>query len=66
MHPGRADYADLVIAAQLHEGTGGDVDPAKVPALGLLGLSAEDVSRGLDILHDAHEEVAEAKRLLAG
>jgi len=65
-HPGGADYADLVIAAHLHEGIGGDIDPAQVPALGLLGLSAEDVSRGLDILHEAHEEVAEAKRLLAG
>jgi len=65
-HPGRADFADLVIVAQLHEGIGGDIDPAKVPALGLLGLSADDVSRGLDILHEAHEEVAAAKRLLTG
>ena len=65
-HPGRADIADLVIVAQLHEGIGGDIDPTKVPALGLLGLSADDISRGLDILHEAHEEVAAAKRLLAG
>jgi len=65
-HPGQADFADLVIVAQLHEGIGGDVDPAKVPALGLLGLSADDVSRGLDILHEAHEEVAAAQRQLTG
>ena len=37
-----------------------------VGALGLLGLSADDVSRGLDILHEAHEEVAAAKRQLTG
>lgn len=65
-HAGRADYADLVIAAQLHEGIAGDIDPSRIRALGMLGLTADDISGGLAILHDAHEEVAAAKRLLAG
>lgn len=65
-HPGRTDYADLVIVAQLHEGIGGDIDPAKVPALTQLGLSTSEVDRGIELLHDAHEEVAAARELLAG
>lgn len=65
-HSGPADYADLVIVAQLHEGVGGDIDPGKVPALARLGLSPAEIDRGLELLHDAHEEVAAAKRLLAG
>jgi len=65
-HTGPADYADLVIVAQLHEGVGGDIDPEKVPALARLGLSPAEIDRGLELLHDAHEEVAAAKRLLAG
>jgi HD-like signal output (HDOD) protein len=65
-HPGRADYADLVIVAQLHEGIAGDIDPAKVPALTRLGLTPSEIDRGLDLLHDAHEEVAAARELLAG
>ena len=63
---GKADYADLVIVAQLHEGIGGDIDPAKVPSLQRLGLSPSEIDRGLDLLHDAHEEVAAAKQLLTG
>lgn len=65
-HPGQADYADLVIVAQLHEGIAGDIDPAQAPALARLGLTAGDIDRGPELLHDAHEEVAAAKRLLAG
>ncbi|MGD8956705.1 MAG: HDOD domain-containing protein [Chromatiaceae bacterium] len=63
---GPADYADLVIAAQLHEGIGGDIDAAQVPALGRLGLSAADIDSGLELLHQHHDEVAAARRLLAG
>ncbi|MGB5202087.1 MAG: signal transduction protein, partial [Sedimenticolaceae bacterium] len=63
---GPADYADLVIVAQLHEGIGGDVDPAKVPSMGRLGLSPTDIDSGLELLHQNHEEVAAARRLLAG
>lgn len=63
---GRADYADLVIVAQLHDGVAGDIDPSQVPALSRLGLSASEIDRGLELLHDAHEEVAAARRLLAG
>jgi HD-like signal output (HDOD) protein len=63
---GEADFADLVIVAQLHEGVGGDIDPSRVPALGRLGLAPSEIDRGLELLHDAHEEVAAAKRLLAG
>ncbi|MCG6968020.1 MAG: HDOD domain-containing protein [Chromatiaceae bacterium] len=63
---GKADYADLVIVAQLHEGIGGDIDPSLVPALGRLGLSPSEIDRGLELLHDAHEEVAAARQLLSG
>jgi len=63
-HPGPADFADLVVVAQLHEGVGGDVDPAKVPAFGHLGLSPSEIDRGLDLLHEAHEEVAAARQQL--
>jgi hypothetical protein len=55
-----------VIVAQLHEGIGGDVDPAHVPALKNLGLSPGEIDRGLQVLHDAHEEVEAARDLLTG
>ena len=64
-HPGSADYADLVVVAQLHDGVGGDIDPARVPALGLLGLSASEIDRGLGLLNDAHEEVDAARHMLS-
>lgn len=65
-HTGPADFADLVVVAQLHEGVGGDVDPSKVPAFGQLGLSPSEIDRGLDLLHEAHEEVAAARQQLTG
>ncbi len=65
-HDRKPDYADLVIVAQIHEGVAGDLDPAKVPALSRLGLSPQEVDKGLELLHDADEEIAAAKRLLAG
>ena len=65
-HDGKPDYADLVIVAQIHEGVAGDLDPSKIPALGRLGLSPQEVDKGLEVLHDAHEEITAAKRLLAG
>lgn len=65
-HPGRPDYADLVVVAQLHDGVGGEIDPAKVPALARLGLTADDIDQGFELLHDAHDEVEETKHLLAG
>lgn len=65
-HSGPADYADLVIVAQLHEGVGGDIDPAKVPAFAHLGLSPSEIDRGLELLHEAQEEVDEARQLLVG
>ena len=36
---GKADYADLIIVAQIHEGIAGDLDPVQITALGRLGLS---------------------------
>jgi HD-like signal output (HDOD) protein len=48
-HPGKSDYADLVIVAQLIEGIAGDTEPAKVPALARLGLSANDIGDGVDL-----------------
>lgn len=62
----RADYADLVIVAQLHEGIAGSIDPAAVPALQRLGLEPGEVGQGVDLLHEAHEEIAAARRLLNG
>ena len=63
---GKADYADLIIVAQIHEGIAGDLDPAQIPALGRLGLSPQEIDKGLEILHEAEEEIAAAKALLAG
>jgi HD-like signal output (HDOD) protein len=63
---GSADYADLVIVAQIHEGIGGDLEPGKIPALARLGLSPQEVDKGLEVLHEAEEEVAAARALLAG
>lgn len=63
---GKADYADLVIVAQLHEGVGGDIDPAKVSAFTRLGLAPDEIDRGLQLLHDADNEVAAVRSLLSG
>lgn len=65
-HPGRADYADLVIAAQLHEGIGGDIDPALTPVFQRLGLNPSDLDRGLEVLRDAEEEIAAVHQLIGG
>ncbi len=65
-HSGPADYADLIVVAQLHEGIGGDIDPAKVPAFSRLGLSPSEIDRGLEVLNEAQEEVAVARQLLTG
>ena len=65
-HSGPADYADLIVVAQLHEGIGGDIDPAKVPAFSRLGLSPSEIDRGLEVLNEAQEEVAAARQLLTG
>lgn len=62
----KADYADLVIAAQVHEGLAEGVSAAEIPALARLGLDVNEVGQGIELLHDAHKEVAAAKRLLAG
>ena len=61
---GRADLADLVIVAQLHEGVGGDLDPAQVPALARLGLTPEQIDGGLEVLNEAQEEIEAARRQL--
>ncbi len=67
-HPGKPDYADLVIAAQVHEGIFGDLDPQKVPAVARLGLTVDEQSQHLQALKDdeAEAEIAAAKQLLAG
>ena len=64
-HNGPADYADLVIAAQLHESIGGEIDPALVPTYSRLHLSPSEIDLSLELLHDAHEQVEETKRMLA-
>jgi len=65
VHNGPADYADLVIATQLHEGVGGDIDPALVPTYTRLQLSPSDIDLSLQLLSDAHVQVEETKRMLA-
>ena len=62
----KADYADLVIAAQVHEGLADGMAPGQIPAIARLGLDLDEVGQGIELLHNAHEEVAAAKRLLAG
>lgn len=64
-HTGEGDYADLVIVAQIHEGVAGDIDPAHIPALARLGLAPAEIDSGLELLHNAHQEVEAAKRLLS-
>jgi HD-like signal output (HDOD) protein len=63
---GQADYADLVIVAQLHDGVAGEVNPARVSALGRLGIAPGEIGRGLDLLHEAGEEIAAAHAQLSG
>lgn len=67
-HAGKPDYADLVIAAQIHEGVAGGVDPHTVPAIARLGLAINDEHHDLELLNDAEaeSEIAAAKQLLAG
>ena len=65
-HADKPDYADLVIAAQAHEGLAGELPLAEIPSLQRLGLSAAEVGEGIQLLHAASEEVAAAKKLLAG
>ncbi len=64
-HKGPADYADLVVAAQLHESIGGDIDPTLVPAYNRLGLTPDEVDLSIGLLYDAHDEIEETKRMLA-
>jgi HD-like signal output (HDOD) protein len=64
-HAERPDYADLVIAAQAHEGIAGDVALEDIPALARLNLTPADLGKGIELLNAAQEEVAAAKRLLA-
>ena len=65
--PAKPDYADLVLAAQYHEGIAGELGVDAVPAIARLGLSAGDVGEGIELLHDAHEEwMPRGKRLLTG
>ena len=46
-HNGPADCADLVIAAQLHESIGGELDPALVPTYSRLRLSPSEIDLSL-------------------
>ncbi len=64
-HDGPADYADLVIAAQLHESVGGEIDPALVPTYSRLRLSPSEIDLSLELLHEAYDQVEETKRMLA-
>lgn len=65
-HPGNADYADLVIVAQLHDGVDGGIDPRRVTALARLGLPADPIDGGLEQLHVAQEELEATQHLLTG
>jgi len=68
---GKADYADLVIAAQLqtYAGTadaGRYPDLDGLPVAGRLGLAAAGITQREPILEEAREEIAEVQRLLIG
>jgi HD-like signal output (HDOD) protein len=65
-HPGSADYADLVIVAQLHDGADGNIDPGRVTALARLGLPADRIDSGLEQLPVALEESEVTQHLLTG
>jgi len=64
--PGKADYADLVIVAQLLEGVAGDIDPGRVTALARLGLSTDEIGHDIDLLQEAQEGIEVAKQALNG
>ena len=64
-HPGKADYADLVIVAQLLEGVAGDIDPDKVPALARLGLPTAEIDHHVDLLKEAGSGFEVSKQLLS-
>ncbi|PWG61143.1 HDOD domain-containing protein [Spiribacter halobius] len=68
---GKADYADLVIAAQLqtYAGTpdaGRYPDLDGLPVAARLGLAAAGVTQQEPILEEAREEIAEVQKLLIG
>ncbi|MCB1774638.1 MAG: HDOD domain-containing protein [Gammaproteobacteria bacterium] len=65
-HGNAADYTDLVIAAQIHDGVAQGIDPAAVPAIARLGIEQSQIDQGLALLDEAHEEVAAAMRQLTG
>jgi HD-like signal output (HDOD) protein len=70
-HDGPADYADLIIAAQL-QSYAGSPDASRYPDLdGLpvysrLGLAELGISESEPILDEAREEIAEVQRFLIG
>ncbi|MBA1146267.1 HDOD domain-containing protein [Ectothiorhodospiraceae bacterium WFHF3C12] len=70
-HDGQADYADLVIAAQL-QSMAGTSDAAKVPSLeqipayNRLGLAEIGITESEPVLEEAREEIAEVQRFLMG
>lgn len=63
-HDGVADYTDLVIVAQVHEGIAEGIDPAAIPAMAQLGIEPPQLDQGLTLLDEAHEDVAAAMRQL--
>jgi HD-like signal output (HDOD) protein len=66
-HDQPADYADLIVIAQLKsaDGRGGMPSPIEVPAYQKLGIDQMSAAGG-SVLDEAREEVAEVQRLLLG
>lgn len=65
-HDGGADYADLIIVAQLQSALGGTLpEPSQVPAFSALGLAALGESAAA-IIDEARGEIAEVQQLLMG
>jgi HD-like signal output (HDOD) protein len=63
-HEGNADYTDLVIVAQVHDGIAEGIIPAAVPAVRRLGIEPPELDQPISLLDQAHEEVAAAMRQL--
>ena len=64
-HKGKADYADLVIVAQLHDGVAGGIDASRISALSRLGLTYDAEDGAIEVLKDASAAIHDSRLLLS-
>ena len=61
----KADYADLVIVAQLHDGVAGGIDASRISALSRLGLTYDAEDGAIEVLKDASAAIHDSRLLLS-